>query len=96
MKDWMRFEVQFPAPLLEEIKKMASFQETEVEELIRVAVRRYVTGERRKEIREYLRRGYQEMADLNLELAREAEVMDQDLWGRAMNSFSEEGEGGGG
>lgn len=95
MKDWQCFEVQFPAPLLEDMKRMAVSQETEVGELIRQAVRRYVKGEQRRETREFLKRGYQEMADLNLALAREAEGVDQDLWGRATNTFTEGTDGGG-
>ncbi len=93
MTDRHRLRVDVPASLMAEIESLASSQDVDVSELLDRALRMYVKRERRREVREFLRRGYQEMADLNLTLAQESQV-DNHIWGRATDQQAE-GEGSG-
>lgn len=83
MSDPSSIPVRLSRELLSEIELLASTRNMDVSELIGRAVRMYVTGERRREVREVLRRGYQEMADLNLTLAQESLLPDTHAWGEA-------------
>lgn len=71
MSGTRRIVVSLPAALLEEVNGIAARERKNRSELIREAMRRYITDKKRLELREQLKHGYREMAPLNRLLAEE-------------------------
>lgn len=66
-----RIMVSLPAGMLQEVDGITSEEKLNRSQLIREAMRFYLEERKRRHLREQLRRGYVEMAQLNLELAQE-------------------------
>jgi len=74
MADFRRIVVSLPNSLLREVDGLVAVEKRNRSEFIREAMRLYLEERKRHELRESLKRGYQEMASLNLALAEEGLV----------------------
>lgn len=61
--------ISLPDTLLNEIDTMATAQKINRSELIREAAKNYVSQKRKASLAESLKKGYEQMADINLEIA---------------------------
>lgn len=71
MADLKRIMISLPNTLLEEVDGMVALENKNRSELIREAMRLYIGDKKRRYLREQMRKGYQEMASINLSLAQE-------------------------
>ncbi len=76
-----RIMITLPDSLLREVDGIARDEKRNRSEFIREAMRRYIEERRRHELAERLRKGYREMARLNLELAGEAVAAENEALG---------------
>ena len=79
MKLWTnrKISVTLPDLLVEEMDKIALTLNRSRSELMALAVKQYV-GERKKiELKEQMKKGYLEMGEINLSLARESLLSDE-------------------
>ncbi|GMA51144.1 CopG family transcriptional regulator [Alicyclobacillus contaminans] len=81
MSNQRRIVVNIPEALLHQVDGIAHQQHTNRSEVIREAMRQYVTERRRLDIREAMQQGYQEMARINLRIASEAFPLEQEAGG---------------
>ncbi len=72
MGESKRIMISMPVTLLEEVDDLITIENKNRSELIREAMRFYLEERKKSRLREELRKGYQEMAALNLSLAQEA------------------------
>lgn len=72
MADNKRIIISLPISLLEEVDGITGEERTNRSQLIREAMRFYLEERKKSRLREELRRGYLEMAQINLTLAQEA------------------------
>ncbi|GAW92518.1 CopG family ribbon-helix-helix protein [Calderihabitans maritimus] len=66
-----RIMISLPESLLEEVDGMASLEKRNRSEFIREAMKLYIMERKRRALREQMKKGYQEMARINLALAME-------------------------
>jgi len=66
-----RIMISLPESLLAEVDGLATLERRNRSEFIREAMKLYITERKRRDIREQMKRGYQEMASINLALAVE-------------------------
>ncbi|RKO66042.1 CopG family ribbon-helix-helix protein [Desulfofundulus salinus] len=66
-----RIMVSLPDNLLAEVDGIVAAERLNRSELIREAMRFYIAERKRRQLREQLKKGYQEMAKINRELAAE-------------------------
>ncbi|CEP69254.1 Ribbon-helix-helix [Moorella glycerini] len=66
-----RIMISLPESLLAEVDGLATLERRNRSEFIREAMKLYITERKRRNIREQMKRGYQEMASINLALAVE-------------------------
>ncbi|WP_277998702.1 CopG family ribbon-helix-helix protein [Moorella sulfitireducens] len=66
-----RIMISLPESLLAEVDGLATLERRNRSEFIREAMKLYITERKRRNIREQMKRGYQEMASINLSLAVE-------------------------
>ena len=71
MAELKRVMISVPGSLLEEVDGIAVLTKQSRSQLIREALREYVTQCKRKAMIASMKRGYQEMAEINLALAEE-------------------------
>lgn len=64
-----RILVSLPESLLEEVDLLASMENRNRSEFIREAMKLYISEKKKREIRESMKKGYMEMAAINLEMA---------------------------
>ncbi|OWZ82821.1 CopG family ribbon-helix-helix protein [Natranaerobius trueperi] len=65
--------ISLPEQLLKEVDGIVSSEKCRSRsEFVRKAMRLYIEERRKNNIREYMKQGYEEMAEINLELANEA------------------------
>jgi len=67
-----RIVVSLPVTLLQEVDGVVKREKKSRSELFRQAMRLYLHEQKKRQIRESLERGYQEMASINLRIAKEA------------------------
>ncbi|MEW6522357.1 MAG: ribbon-helix-helix protein, CopG family [Bacillota bacterium] len=72
-----RIVVSLPDGMLREVDGITSMEKLNRSELIREAMRQFLEERKKREMRERLRRGYLEMAEINLELAEEGLWVDE-------------------
>lgn len=75
-----RIMVCLPESLVEEMDGMSGQEKTNRSELMREAIRFYLAEKRKCTLREQMRRGYLEMAQINLELAQEACACEEEAY----------------
>jgi CopG family transcriptional regulator / antitoxin EndoAI len=71
-----RIVVSVPANLLRELDGLVAMERWNRSALVREAVRIYVQERKKRDMRQQLKRGYREMARINLTLAEEGPVFD--------------------
>ena len=81
MSEKKRIEVYVSRQLLEQVDDIAQRDQTNRSEVIREAMRQYLTDQRRQEIRTSMQQGYQEMARINLRIASESFFLEQEAGG---------------
>ncbi|MFZ5818141.1 MAG: CopG family ribbon-helix-helix protein [Bacillota bacterium] len=72
-----RIVVTVPEPLLQQVDGLAAMEQIHRSVLIREAVRIYVEERKKREMREQMKRGYREMAGINLTLAEEGPIFEK-------------------
>lgn len=80
-----RIMISLPESLLEEVDGLASSEQLNRSEFIRKAMKRYIDDNHKKNLREQMKQGYREMAEINLSLAAEG----NDLENEAQESYEE-------
>lgn len=81
MSDKRRIVLSISEQLLEQVDGIAQRAQTNRSEVIREAMRVYVTERQKLDIREALQHGYVEMARINLRMASEAFFVEQEAGG---------------
>lgn len=71
MSGTKRIMISIPEQLLEEVDGLVSLEKRNRSEFIREAMKLYVAEKKRRRIRDEMKKGYQEMAQINLKLAAE-------------------------
>ncbi|MBZ4688334.1 MAG: CopG family transcriptional regulator / antitoxin EndoAI [Clostridia bacterium] len=66
-----RIMISLPESLLEEVDGLANIEQRNRSEFIREAMRCYIAEKKKRSLREQMKKGYQEMAKINLSLAVE-------------------------
>lgn len=79
MAEKRKILVSLPASLLKEVDSIVSIEKTNRSEFIRKAARLYIRERKKIQAREKLIKGYQEMAEINLEIAEEFFDIDNEL-----------------
>ena len=74
-----RIVVSVPANLLREVDGLVAMERWNRSALVREAVRIYVEERKKRDMREQMKRGYREMARINLTLAEEGPVFEAAL-----------------
>ncbi len=69
MAQYKRILISVPDSLLQELDSMVSSEKTNRSMLVREAMSLYIREKHRVEMRDKMRRGYEEMAEINLRLA---------------------------
>jgi len=67
-----RIMISLPDQLLQEVDSLVAREKTNRSEIIRQAMRYYLSERKKRMIREAMQRGYMEMAKINLHMASEA------------------------
>ncbi len=79
MAELKRIMISIPDSLLQEIDGIVAMEKLSRSQFMRNAMRLYIEDRRRKAIIENMRKGYQEMAAINLTLAEEGLYVDVDV-----------------
>lgn len=77
--DLKRIMISIPHSLLQEVDGIIAHEKRNRSEFVREAMRLYIEERKRKETRENMKRGYLEMAKINLVLAEEGLMADGEL-----------------
>ncbi len=72
--------VTLPDLLVEEVDNLATADNRSRSEVIKLALRQYVSEKRRIELKEQMKRGYLEMGDINLEIAENSLLSDESAY----------------
>lgn len=78
MAETKRIMISLPHNLLEEVDGIVASENRTRSDFIREAMRLYLLEREKRQIRERMQRGYMEMARLNLRLANEALVAENE------------------
>lgn len=81
MSEKKRIVLSIPMQLLEQVDGIAQEEQLRRSDVIREAMRLYVTERRKNDIRAALQQGYMEMARINLRIADEAFQVEQEAGG---------------
>jgi CopG family transcriptional regulator / antitoxin EndoAI len=79
MADLKRIMISIPDSLLQEVDGIIALEKRNRSEFVREAMRLYIEEKKRKEAREIMKRGYLEMAKINLVLAEEGLMAESEL-----------------
>ncbi len=74
-----RIMISIPESLLQEVDGLANTENRNRSEFIREAMKLYITELNRRSIREQMKKGYQEMANINLCLATESYEVENEV-----------------
>jgi CopG family transcriptional regulator/antitoxin EndoAI len=75
-----RIMISIPNSLLQEVDGIIAMEKLSRSQFVREAMRLYIEDRKRKAIRDIMRKGYQEMAVINLSLAEEGLFADADIF----------------
>lgn len=81
MSENKRMVVYIPEQLLSQVDGVARRDSANRSEIVREALRLYVTEQKKNDIRTKMQQGYQEMGRLNLRIASEAFPLEQEAGG---------------
>ncbi len=82
MSQYKKIMVSIPDNLLEEIDNMVNVEKTNRSELVREAMILYLRERRKIRLREEMKLGYEEMAEINLKLAEVCLAADNEQQGK--------------
>lgn len=71
--------ISIPNSLLQEVDGIIAMEKLSRSQFVRDAMRLYIEERKRKAVRDMMRKGYQEMATINLALAEEGLLIDSDV-----------------
>lgn len=69
MAETKKILISLPNSLLKEVDSIASIQKINRSEFVRQAMRLYIREKKKLEMRDNMKKGYQDMAEINLKLA---------------------------
>lgn len=69
MAELRKILISLPDNLLKEIDNIVSVEKTNRSEFVREAMKLYIREKRKIQVRDRMKKGYQEMADINIKLA---------------------------
>lgn len=69
MAELKKIIISLPDNLLKEIDRFVSVEKTNRSEFVREAMKLYIKERRKIEMRDRMKKGYQEMAEINMKLA---------------------------
>jgi CopG family transcriptional regulator/antitoxin EndoAI len=73
-----RIMISLPKHLLQEVDGMVRQEKSNRSEFVRQAMKLYLYERKKREIREIMQRGYMEMAKINLKMASEAFLAEEE------------------
>lgn len=76
-----RIMISIPEQLLEEVDGLVSLEKRNRSEFIREATKLYIAEKKRRRMRDQMKQGYQEMAQINLKLATENYEIENEVQG---------------
>lgn len=79
MADLKRIMISIPNSLLQEVDGIIAMEKLSRSQFVREAMRLYIEDRKRKAVRDLMRKGYEEMAIINLTLAEEGLMADSEL-----------------
>ncbi|CUH96283.1 hypothetical protein P22_2373 [Propionispora sp. 2/2-37] len=80
MAELKRIMISIPNTLLQEVDGIIAMEKLSRSQFVREAMRLYIEDRKKKAIRDMMRKGYQEMAVINLSLAEEGLLVDSDMF----------------
>lgn len=80
MAELKRIMISIPNSLLQEVDGIIAMEKLSRSQFVREAMKRYIEDRKKQAIRDMMRKGYQEMAVINLSLAEEGLLIDTDLF----------------
>ncbi|HEY3364491.1 MAG TPA: ribbon-helix-helix protein, CopG family [Symbiobacteriaceae bacterium] len=89
MASLKRIVISVPANLLNEVDGLVAMERWNRSALIREAVRIYVEERKKRDMREQMKRGYREMARINLTLAAEGPVFETGVVSQGKSQWNE-------
>jgi CopG family transcriptional regulator/antitoxin EndoAI len=75
-----RIMISIPNSLLQEVDGIIAMEKLSRSQFVREAMRLYIEDRKRKAVRDMMRKGYQEMAIINLALAEEGLTADVEVY----------------
>lgn len=78
--DLRRIMISIPNSLLQEVDGIIAMEKLSRSQFVRDAMRVYIEDRKRKAVRDLMRKGYQEMAAINLTLAEEGLEADREAY----------------
>lgn len=84
-----RIMISIPNSLLQEVDGIVAVDKLSRSQFIREAMRLYIEDRKRKAVRDMMKKGYQEMAVINLSLAEEGVVADDEVFAMMPVLFAE-------
>lgn len=80
MAELKRIMISIPNSLLQEVDGFIAMEKLSRSQFVREAMRLYIEERKRKAVRDLMRKGYQEMAVINLSLAEEGLSADAEVY----------------
>ncbi len=80
MAELKRIMISIPNSLLQEVDGFIAMEKLSRSQFVREAMRLYIEERKRKAVRDLMRKGYQEMAVINLTLAEEGLSADAEVY----------------
>lgn len=80
MAELRRIMISIPNSLLQEVDGIIAMEKLSRSQFVREAMRLYIEERKRKAVRDMMKKGYQEMAGINLALAEEGLLIDAELF----------------
>nr|WP_214659321.1 ribbon-helix-helix protein, CopG family [Candidatus Formimonas warabiya] len=80
MPNLKRIMISIPDQLLQEFDGLVNHENKNRSEFIREAMKFYIAERRRRILHEQMKKGYQEMANINLSIARECFSMEHEAF----------------
>ena len=77
--DLKRIMISIPNSLLQEVDGIIAMEKLSRSQFVREAMRLYIEDRKRKAVRDLMRKGYEEMAIINLTLAEEGLMADSEF-----------------
>ncbi|HML90247.1 MAG TPA: ribbon-helix-helix protein, CopG family [Methylomusa anaerophila] len=81
MAELRRIMISIPNTLLQEVDGIIAMDKLSRSQFVREAMRLYIEERKRKAVRDMMKKGYQEMAVINLALAEEGLLADVETFG---------------